>query len=245
MDQAVDLVRTVLAMGAVLSLIAGMAPMLWGQIRVSWITTALSACVTFSLLGVLIGELGGAGTLAALGVAVAGGCTVVGGRLARRRMATRAFIEAEMDYEDAMATARTVPSEREALLRTTEPEPLRIARTVVPDMMPDVRIALDRMDRFRRIADQHPGIDVAETRVLVDRNLPDLLKRYAIAADGVDDDELRSLAASALGTVIAIGRSADASRRRVSAALRQRLDDETRYIAAKTDRPDDPLGPVE
>lgn len=42
--------RTVLISAAVLSLVVGLAPMLWGQVKVKWIISCLVACVLFGVV---------------------------------------------------------------------------------------------------------------------------------------------------------------------------------------------------
>jgi len=64
--KAIGVARTVLITGAVLSLIVGLAPMLWGQVKVKWIVTALVACVLFGLSALMVGAFSGsapAGTM--------------------------------------------------------------------------------------------------------------------------------------------------------------------------------------
>ena len=46
--------RTVLITAAVLALIIGLAPMLWGQVKVKWIISCLVACVLFGQVGGII-----------------------------------------------------------------------------------------------------------------------------------------------------------------------------------------------
>jgi hypothetical protein len=53
-EEATDVAVTILRTAAVLALIVGLAPMLWGQIKVKWIVTALSACVLFGLVSVIV-----------------------------------------------------------------------------------------------------------------------------------------------------------------------------------------------
>ena len=51
---ATAVAQKVLITAAVLSLIVGLAPMLWGQVKVKWIISALCACVLFGLAGTMI-----------------------------------------------------------------------------------------------------------------------------------------------------------------------------------------------
>ncbi|MBX9707040.1 MAG: hypothetical protein K2X61_03805 [Caulobacteraceae bacterium] len=57
--KASGVAKTVLITAAVLSLIVGLAPMLWGQIKVKWIVTALCACVLFGLASIAVTAFSG------------------------------------------------------------------------------------------------------------------------------------------------------------------------------------------
>ena len=57
--KATGVARTVLLTGAVLSLIVGLAPMLWGQVKVKWIVTALVACVLFGISALMVTAFSG------------------------------------------------------------------------------------------------------------------------------------------------------------------------------------------
>ena len=57
--KASGVAKTVLITAAVLSLIVGLAPMLWGQVKVKWIVTALCACVLFGLAGIMVSAFSG------------------------------------------------------------------------------------------------------------------------------------------------------------------------------------------
>lgn len=66
--KAIGVARTVLLTGAVLSLIVGLAPMLWGQVKVKWIVTALVACVLFGLSALMVGAFSGSTPVAGGGM---------------------------------------------------------------------------------------------------------------------------------------------------------------------------------
>lgn len=57
--RATGVARTVLLTGAVLSLVVGLAPMLWGQVKVKWIVTALVACVLFGISSLMVSAFSG------------------------------------------------------------------------------------------------------------------------------------------------------------------------------------------
>jgi hypothetical protein len=61
--RAFNAARTVLITAAVLSLVVGLAPMLWGQVKVKWIISCLVVCVLFGLVPTIVGAfaVGGAG----------------------------------------------------------------------------------------------------------------------------------------------------------------------------------------
>lgn len=66
--RAIGVARTVLVTGAVLSLIVGLAPMLWGQVKVKWIVTALVACVLFGLSALMVNAFAGSAPVAGQGM---------------------------------------------------------------------------------------------------------------------------------------------------------------------------------
>jgi len=53
-SDAAGVMRTILFAMAVISLLVGAAPMLWGQVKVKWMITALCACVVFGVIGSLV-----------------------------------------------------------------------------------------------------------------------------------------------------------------------------------------------
>ena len=53
-SEATDVGVTILQVAAVLYLIVGLAPMLWGQVKVKWIVSCLCACVLFGLASVMV-----------------------------------------------------------------------------------------------------------------------------------------------------------------------------------------------
>ena len=58
-NNAITVAKKVLLTAAVLSLIVGLAPMLWGQIKVKWIISSLVACVLFGLTGTIVSAFAG------------------------------------------------------------------------------------------------------------------------------------------------------------------------------------------
>jgi hypothetical protein len=61
-SSAAGVMRTVLFAAAVVSLLVGAAPMLWGQVKVKWMITALCACVVFGVIGSLVSAFTGEST---------------------------------------------------------------------------------------------------------------------------------------------------------------------------------------
>lgn len=53
-NEAITVAKKVLVTAAVLALIIGLAPMLWGQVKVKWIISSLVACVLFGLTGEIV-----------------------------------------------------------------------------------------------------------------------------------------------------------------------------------------------
>lgn len=47
-------IKMILFAAAVVSVLAGAAPMLWGEVKVKWIVSALAACVVISMMGTLV-----------------------------------------------------------------------------------------------------------------------------------------------------------------------------------------------
>ncbi|MFZ3481924.1 hypothetical protein [Sphingomonas sp. 3-13AW] len=58
-SSAAGVTRTILFAAAVVSLLVGAAPMLWGQVKVKWMITALCACVVFGVIGSLVNAFTG------------------------------------------------------------------------------------------------------------------------------------------------------------------------------------------
>ncbi len=58
-SNAAGVMRTILFAAAVVSLLVGAAPMLWGQVKVKWMITALCACVVFGVIGSLVNAFTG------------------------------------------------------------------------------------------------------------------------------------------------------------------------------------------
>lgn len=56
---AAGVIRSILFAAAVVSLLVGVAPMLWGQVKVKWMVTALCACVIFGVIGSLVSAFTG------------------------------------------------------------------------------------------------------------------------------------------------------------------------------------------
>ena len=57
---AARVIRTILFTGAVVSLLVGAAPMLWGQVKVKWLVTGMAACVVFTIIGAVVTAFSGA-----------------------------------------------------------------------------------------------------------------------------------------------------------------------------------------
>lgn len=53
-NEARGVATTILYAAAALSLLIGVAPMLWGQVKVKWIVTCLTAAVVFALIPLAI-----------------------------------------------------------------------------------------------------------------------------------------------------------------------------------------------
>lgn len=51
--------RIVLTTAAVLAVIIGLAPMLWGQVKVKWVVSSLVVCVLFTVMPTLISGFAG------------------------------------------------------------------------------------------------------------------------------------------------------------------------------------------
>lgn len=57
---ATNVATNILYIAAGLSLLIGVAPMLWGQVKVKWIVTCLAAAVVFGLIPIMINAFAGA-----------------------------------------------------------------------------------------------------------------------------------------------------------------------------------------
>lgn len=52
--EVAEAIKMILFAAAVVSVLAGAAPMLWGEVKVKWIVSALAACVVISMMGTLV-----------------------------------------------------------------------------------------------------------------------------------------------------------------------------------------------
>lgn len=53
-NKAISAAQKILVAAAVLALIVGIAPMLWGQVKVKWMVSCLVACILFSVAPAMI-----------------------------------------------------------------------------------------------------------------------------------------------------------------------------------------------
>lgn len=65
--QVATALRAILFAMAVVSVLAGAAPMLWGEVRVKWMVSALAACAVIASMGSLVDAFTGGGGSAVLG----------------------------------------------------------------------------------------------------------------------------------------------------------------------------------
>lgn len=55
-------IKNILYVAAGVALLVGVAPMLWGQVKVKWMVTGVSACVLFGLVGFIVNAFSGTTT---------------------------------------------------------------------------------------------------------------------------------------------------------------------------------------
>lgn len=52
--QLAEVIKKILFAAAVVSMLAGAAPMLWGEVKVKWMVSALAACAVISMMATLV-----------------------------------------------------------------------------------------------------------------------------------------------------------------------------------------------
>lgn len=231
----IDLLRTVLMTGAVLSLVAGLFPMLWGQVRIGWLVNGLTSCVLFGLAGMLLAVVGGSPGHAGhpIDPATMASLQEVGGLgiasllvLAIAWFAGRYVVRARRRRLDE----RRIRDEA----RRQASDPVEVARKTLPDMTRDVELAMSRVARLQSLSGRISTPEDADALALVNQRLPSVMDLYRTAAEASTDEERSQLARTALSSVVDIGRAAEEARSRIAEALRTDLSVATRYISTRT-----------
>jgi len=243
---------SIMYVGAILSLMTGVLPMLWGQVKVKWVITALMTCVMFGLialmLNVMVGpmpeekpsataapptpsrEIDWAATGLLLLVMVGVVAALLGVRkaipLVRRRRARSA----------ERALARRTEQEAKAKARLQASDPAQVALAFAPDMADDVGRALERIALLKSVGDRVSRQEDADALVMIDRRMPSVMDLYLRASEVCTPEERAAAARTALGSIVNIGQLAEDTRQRIARDLRSDLDTESRYISSRTGR---------
>jgi hypothetical protein len=238
--------------GSIISLLVGILPMLWGQVRVKWMLTSMISCVMFGLVGIVIEfiadpppetkpvprhvapprEIDWSATALLLLAIAAVIAAVVGARRAipvvRRHRAQKA----------ERALARRMEQEEQAKARLLASNPAQVALTFAPDMTEDVDRALKRIALLKSVGDRASRPEDADALVMIDRRVPSVMDLYLKASEVCTPEERAAAARTALGSIVDIGRMAEDARQRIARDLRDDLDTESRYISSRTGRAD-------
>jgi len=236
--------------GSLISLLIGAAPMLWGQVKVKWLITAMMYCIMFGLMGLMIGAVAGtpsettpparpvppappreidwSATALLLLAVLAAIAAVVGVRKAvpvvRRRRAERA----ERDM------ARRLLEEQKAKARMLATDPAQVALTFAPDMADEIGRALKRIELLKSVGDRASRPEDADALVMIERRVPSVMDLYLKASEACTPEERSEAARTALGSIVDIGRMAEDARQRIARDLRDDLDTESRYISSRS-----------
>jgi len=251
-DAAMHAMASIMYVGSILSLMTGVLPMLWGQVRVKWLITALMSCVMFGLTALMMNVMAGPMTdekpsatttppapsreidWAATGLlllVVAGVIAAVMGirktiPLVRRRRAQAA----------ERALARRTEQEEKAKARLQASDPAQVALAFAPDMADDVGRALERIALLKSVGDRVSRQEDADALVMIDRRMPSVMDLYLRASEVCTPEERAAAARTALGSIVNIGQLAEDTRQRIARDLRSDLDTESRYISSRTGR---------
>ena len=242
--EIINVLRTVMLTGSVLSLLVAMFPILWGEIRAKWLLTGVTSCITFGLVGIMINALapGGVGEGATTAIRPAGPAQPVRVPWGDVGRVMAVCIALYVAWVSSKAALRALERRRRARATAAEArkaavDPIAVANLHAPEMIDDVRTAVHRVDRLERIgADPADPVD-ADALVMARKRLPLVMERLATALDAADaPEEKAELARTALRSVVDIGCMAEEAGRRVADRLRDGLETETRYIAQRTGR---------
>lgn len=238
-ESALTVMRTVLQVGAVLSLLMGMAPMIWGQVKVKWIVTALMSCIMFGVMSLIISMFVGleaedepvaTAERAAPAVEIDWRLTGI--------VALSVLTCALLSMAGVWVAKRHFAGRRRAAERRRQmadaADPALVARALVPDMYEEVDLALSRIVRLRTLGARIGNQEDADSLALVNGRLPELMERYRVAAEASTHDEAVELARTALRSVVEIGRVAEDARLRIAITLGDELRTESRYIEMRS-----------
>jgi hypothetical protein len=238
-NDPVHVMRTILTAASLLSMIGAVLPIAWGEVRVKWLVTGLMASVMFGLSGMMIAAIA---PEIAVDVASEGArdphvggdaLKLVGGVIGF--LALLYAIVVAVGYARELGARRSEREKARATARAATMDPVKVAEAHAPEMLADVRTAVQRIDRLRTIGGLPDTPENAEALMLAEKRLPSLMERYSVAVRAADGEaEKADLARAALTTVVHIGKSADEARRRIADGLRGDLDTEARYISMRT-----------
>jgi hypothetical protein len=235
--QLVAAVQTVSTMGAMLALLVPFVLVVFGQARIKMLFAGMVSAAMCLICGRMVALFApevseGGGTPPApapeidwvrTGEAILAVLLIlllsVGAVMATSALRARATRRREAG--DALARSR---------------DPVTIATALAPDMLDDVRRALDAIARLRKLAADPQDQADADALTLATRQPERIMAILVEAGDAAaDDDERRGLARKALASIVDIGRSSDEAADRIARRLGDGLDTQARYVRMRID----------
>lgn len=234
-DAAMHIFTTLLTIMSIISMLVGVFPLLWGQVRVKWLVTGITYSMTLGMIAMVTRSMEEpppetAAPPPSTPTEIDWGKTgivllVLIGLVAAVILASKA--------KSALATRRRTTAER-ARQRALALDPANVARTIVPDLTEQVDQALERIARLKSMKDRLTRPEDADALVMIDKRVPSVMGLYLKASEACTQQENEELARTALGSVVEIGLMAEDARQRIVQDLRSELDTESRYISSRS-----------
>jgi hypothetical protein len=110
-------------------------------------------------------------------------------------------------------------------------DPIMIAEKEAPELLEAVRTAVNRMEAFRRIANDATDSEAVTVSVMIRERIPSMMDRYRATSGSATDEERRDLATTALMAVIDVGEASERLRAAAVANRRDAMSTEGAFIA--------------
>ncbi len=232
------LLQQLLLTGSVLSLLAGTFPMLFGQIRVKWMISALMSCLLFGIAGAIVNVIAPLPERSRPLPQPTPPSPPVDIDWTRTGLLLLTILSCILALWGAWRIARYVSNRRRAAKvqaerRAEAVDPAVVVRSILPDMTQSVDEALARITRLKDLRSRIGRAEDMDALVMIEKRVPSVMNLYVKASEASTEEEKRNLARTALGSVVEIGQMAEDARQRIAGDLRSDLDTETRYISSR------------